>query len=410
MTADSEQSAQPEHPGATPPLYGTPSPRHAPVGPLAPVLDRSSTTAQPDAETLRAVGAGESDAAFYQRLGHPNLRAFEGLVAELEGTAGAVGFASGMAAISAAMSAHLSAGDRVLVAHEIYGGTAAFSTADLPRFGVQVDRFSSLDLDGLRALFQRPAEVPPKMVVFESPINPTLRLCDIAAITALAREAGAITLFDATFAPPPIQSARALGVDLIAHSATKFFGGHSDVLAGVVAGPHALLGPIEMFRRHTGGVLAPDPAWLIQRSWPTLRLRLQAQQQGALAVAEGLQGMVAQGQLAAVTYPGLPGHPDRELVERQMTGGGGALLAFAVDGGVERAKALLDRLQVIARAASLGGIETLATIPAFTTHAALTAAERQTAGIADGMVRLAVGLEDPDELLGDLRQAIGATA
>lgn len=387
------------------PLYGTPRERAAPLGPLAPLLDRSSTAAQPDAETLRAVGHGESAGEFYQRLGHPNLRAFEGLVAELEGTDGAVGFSSGMAAISAAMATHLSAGDRVLVADQIYGGTDAFSTADLPRFGVEVERFSSLDLDGLRAALRRPA----KMVCFESPINPTLRLCDVAAITALARDAGALTLFDSTFAPPPIQRARELGVDLVAHSATKFFGGHSDVLAGVVAGRHELLAPIEGYRRRTGGVLAPDPAWLLQRSWPTLQLRLDAQQRTARAIAEGLVALRERGAVAAVTWPGLPDHPDRELFERQMSGGG-ALVAVELTGGLPRARAVLDGLRTIARAASLGGVETLATVPAFTTHAALSEEQRRRAGIPDGLLRIAVGLEDADVLLDDLSRAIAATA
>ncbi|MCR9245554.1 MAG: aminotransferase class I/II-fold pyridoxal phosphate-dependent enzyme [bacterium] len=390
------------------PLYGTPRESRPPLGPLSPLLDRSSTAAQPDADTLRAVGEARTAGAFYQRMGHPNLREFESLVAEREGTDGAVGFASGMAAISATLSAHLSAGDRVLVAEEIYGGTQAFSTHDLPRFGVTVERFSSLKLDQLRAALATDGPGI-KMVVFESPINPTLRLCDIRAITALAREHGATTLFDCTFAPPPIQRVADLGVDLIAHSATKFFGGHSDVLAGVVAGPHALLEPIEIFRRHTGGVLAPDPAWLLLRSFLTLDLRLTAQQQNAAAVAAGLAELVAAGEIASVTYPGLPDHPDRELFEAQMTGGG-AMLAFEVHGGVERARAVLDGLQVIARAASLGGVETLATIPAFTTHVTLTPEQRAAAGIPEGLVRVAVGLEEPGRLLEDLLAAIRRTA
>jgi len=389
--------------GMSAPLYGTPQDHQAPLGPMSPPLVRSSTAAQPDAETLRAVGKAESNAEFYQRLGHPNLRAFEGLVATLEGTDGAVGFASGMAAISAAMATHLSAGERVLVAEEVYGGTSAFSTQDLTRFGVEVERFSSLDLDQLRTALERPA----KMVVFESPINPTLRLCDIAAITSLAKDAGALTLFDSTFAPPPIQESRALGVDLIAHSATKFFGGHSDVLAGVVAGPHELLGPIEEFRRRSGGLLAPDPAWLLQRSWPTLQLRLAAQQRDALAIAEGLVELRDRSVVAAVSYPGLPDHPDRELYERQMTGGG-AVLAVELNSGLPGAITVLDRLRVIARAASLGGVESLATLPAFTTHAALSEQQRQRAGIPDGLLRIAVGLEGAELLLADLVAAIEA--
>ncbi len=383
------------------PLYGTPHAHGPLLGPLSPPLVRSTTAGQPDAETLRAMGAGERPGEFYQRLGHQNGRAFESLVASHEGADGAVAFASGMAAISGAMAAHLATGDRVLVAEEIYGGTSAFATTDLVRFGVRVDRFSALDLDGLRAQLQRPA----KFVVFESPINPTLRVVDIAAVAKLARAAGALTLFDGTFAPPPVQWALRLGVDLVAHSATKFYGGHSDVLAGVVAGRHELLGPIEAWRRRTGAVLAPDPAWLLLRSWPTLLLRLQAQQEAALVLARGLADEVRAGRLVEVSYPGLPGDRDHELARRQM-GGGGCVVTVEVAGGLPGARRAFDRLQRIARAPSLGGVESLATLPAFTTHASLTPAQRRTAGIADGLMRIAVGLEGADVLLGDVRQAL----
>jgi len=385
----------------TEPLYGTPQPSRPPLGPLSPLLDRSSTSAQADAEALRALGAAERPGDFYQRLGHRNGREFESLVAALEGADGAVSFASGMGAMSATLAAHLSSGDRVLVAQEVYGGTAAFATQDLPRFGVEVDRFSSLDLASLRAQLGRPA----KMVVFESPINPTLRVVDIEAVVAAAREAGASTVFDGTFSPPPIHRVLDLGVDLVVHSATKFFGGHSDVLAGVVAGRHAHLGPIESWRRRTGGLLAPDVAWLLQRSWPTLSLRVQAQQDNALALARGLQELARTGALAAVTYPGLEDHPDREIVARQMQGGG-AVLSFELPGGMPAVLAALDRLQVIARGASLGGVETLATAPAYTTHAPLSPQQRADAGISDGLMRIAVGLEPVEELMADLRQAI----
>ncbi|MCC7062054.1 MAG: aminotransferase class I/II-fold pyridoxal phosphate-dependent enzyme [Planctomycetes bacterium] len=384
------------------PLYGTPRAHSVPLGPLSPVLIRSSTSGQPDAETLRACGAGEVAGDFYQRMGHSNCRAFESLVAELEGTDGAVSFASGMAAMSAAIAAHVKAGDRILLAEEIYGGTSGFCLHDLVRFGVRVDRFSALDLAGLRQQLQQPA----RLVIFESPINPTLRVVDIRAAVQLAHAAGALVVFDGTFSPPPIQRAHDLGCDLIVHSATKFFGGHSDVLAGVVAGPHRLLGPIELFRRRTGGILAPDPAWLLQRSWPTLGIRLAAQQAAALAVAQGLLPLVAAGRVAKVTYPGLPDHPDRALVERQMTGGG-CMLAIELPGGLPGVRKAFDRLQHIARAARLGGVESLATLPAFTTHAALSAAQRAQAGIPDGLLRVAVGLEGAEVLLHDLQQAIG---
>jgi len=383
------------------PLYGTPRAHRSPLGPLSPPLHRASTAAQPDAETIRALGAGQKSGDFYQRLGHPNGRQFESLVAELEGADGAVAFASGMAAMTAAILAQVRAGDRVLVAEEIYGGTSAFATTDLVRFGIAVARFSALDRRSLAALLRQPAA----LVVFETPVNPTLRVVDVAAVVAAARAAGARTVLDGTFAPPPIQRGLELGVDLVVHSATKFFGGHSDVLAGVVAGRHELLGPIELFRRRTGGVLAPDPAWLLCRSWPTLQLRVQCQQQTALELAQALLLESQAGRLLAVGYPGLADHPDHAVVRRQMHGGG-CMVSFEVPGGLERARAVFDRFRLIARAASLGGVESLASLPAFTTHAALTPEQRRQAGIPDGLIRIAVGLEAAAALAADVQQAL----
>jgi cystathionine beta-lyase/cystathionine gamma-synthase len=384
------------------PLYGTPRAHQPPLGPLAPPLVRSTTAGQPDAEALRALGAGERPGEFYQRVGHANARAWESLVAAHEGADGAVAFASGMAAISGALCALLRAGDRVLLAEEIYGGTSGFALHDLVRFGVAVDRFSALDLAGLRTALQQPA----RFVVFESPINPTLRVADVRAIASLAREHGAVTLFDGTFAPPPVQRALDLGVDLVVHSATKFYGGHSDVLAGVVAGSHALLGPIEGWRRRSGAMLAPDPAWLLLRSWPTLPLRLAAQQAAALQLAAALRDDVRAGRVLAVHYPGLPEHPDRALVEAQMHGGG-CVVSLELPGGLTGARRVFDRLRHIARAPSLGGVESLATLPAFTTHAALSPEQRARAGIPEGLMRIAVGLEGADVLLADVREALG---
>lgn len=382
--------------------YGTPLPRHEPRGPLSPPLVRSSIGAMPDAAALQAAGAGTArEHFFYQRCGHPNERAFESMVAGLEQAEGAVAFASGMAAMSAAILANVAAGERVVLADEIYGGTMALAGNELPRFGVQVDRFSALDLGSLERALERPC----RLVVFETPINPTLRIVDIAAVTRRCRAAGAIAVLDGTFAPPPIQRALGLGVDLVVHSATKFLGGHSDVLAGVVAGPHQLLERVAGFRLRTGATLAPDPAWLLCRSMATLELRLREQQAAALAVAQGLQQRAAAGRVASVAYPGLPDHPDRELVARQMASGG-TMVAFTVGGGLEAALAVFDRLRVFARAASLGGVESLATLPAFTSHAALTPAQRARAGIDSGLLRLSIGLEGVEVLLADLDQAL----
>lgn len=383
------------------PLYGTPHAHGSPTGPLSPPLLRSSTAAQPDSEAVRARGAGEVGGEFYQRMGHANCRAFESLAAAREGADGAVSFASGMAAMSAAVLAFVRTGDRVLVAHEVYGGTVALCVHDLPRFGIEVVRFSGLDLGELRAALGKGA----RLVVLETPVNPTLRLVDLAAAAKLCREAGALSIVDGTFAPPPIQRPLELGIDLVVHSATKYYGGHSDVLAGVVCGRHELVRTVEAFRRRTGAVLAPDPAWLLCRSWPTLDLRLERQQRDAHELAVRLQQMVARGELLAVSHPGLPQHPDHELAKRQMRGFG-TLVSFEVPGGLAGARAVFDGFRVIARAPSLGSVESLASLPAFTTHAPLTPEQRKQAGIPDGLLRISVGLEGVEALLGDVVQAL----
>ena len=265
--------------------YGTPDPHdRAPDGPLSSPLFRATTSASPDAETVRALGVRERHDEFYSRYGHPNARAFESSIAALEGAEGAVSFASGMAAMHAVLCGLVSQGERVLIAEQVYGGTVGLATADLPRFGIEVEWFDAFDPRALHAALSRPA----RLCVVETPVNPTLRVVDLQAVAAACREAGTTTLVDATFAPPPVQRSLDHGVDLVLHSATKFLGGHSDVLAGVVAGPHRLLRPIEAFRARSGGILAPDSAWLLCRSAATLALRLAAQQESAAAVAGGL--------------------------------------------------------------------------------------------------------------------------
>ncbi len=376
------------------PPYGIPADLHDPaaLGPVAPDLARATAWVLPDAATVLAAGQGvRMEPGFYQRMSHPAALQFEAHAAKRDGAEGAVSFASGMAAISGALFAHVKQGDRVLVADQIYGGTEGFVTHDLLRFGVQVDRFDALDPNSLIAALSRPAH----WVVFESPINPTLRLVDVARLAEIAFAHNAKSLFDSTFAPKPIQRPLDLGVDLVVHSATKFYGGHGDVLAGVVVGAHELLEPVVAFRDRTGAMLAPDPAWLLLRSMPTLDLRLKSQQAGAFRIAEELASRVASDRGAAgllnVTYPGLASHPDREIFQRQMNGGG-ALVAIEVAHGLEGAVAVFDQLRCFARAPSLGGVECVASIPAYTTHAHLTANQRRIAGIPDGLLRLAVGV------------------
>ena len=383
--------------------YGTPHSPQTPLGPLSAPLVRATTHALADAEAIRAHSAGEKHGDFYPRYGHSNGVLWESLVATEEGAEGAVAFGSGMAAVHAAIWAHLRSGDRILVQEQVYGGTESLVLHEFPRCGVLVDRF---DAHAPGAL-ERGLEQRPKLVMLESPINPTLRLVDLAAAAAACRKAGAISVVDGTFAPPPLQQALALGIDLVVHSATKYYGGHSDVMAGVVAGSHALLGHLATYRARTGAILAPDLAWLLCRSHPTLRLRVEHQVRSAERLALGLQVLTgAGGKLVAVAYPGLVSHPDHALCLRQMRGGG-ALVTITVHGGLEAARRVFDGLQVIARGPSLGGVESLASIPRFTTHARVPQEVLRRNGIADGMIRISVGLEEPERLVADVAQSLG---
>ncbi len=380
--------------------YGHRGARHAPIGPLARPVERATTHAFASADEIAAYGTGARSGDFYPRFSHANGRHAEQLIAELERSDGAVSFASGMAAMTAAILAHCGAGDRVAIATRIYGGTDAIAKGDLPRFGLRVDRFDPLDAASVRAMLAR----GPRVVVAETPINPTLRLVDLRDLAAHVHAARAWLIVDGTFAPPPVQQALELGADLVVHSATKFLGGHSDVLGGIVAGRHELLGPIATFRKRTGAVLGPDAAWLLGRSLATLELRMRAQQESAARLAHALADEPPRS-LRRVWYPGLDSHPDHELCQRQMSGGG-AMLALEVAGGLAHAVAVYDRLQRIARAASLGGVESVASLPPHTTHVGLSDAEREASGIPAGLIRCSIGLEGTTALLDDLRHAL----
>ncbi|HET6204706.1 MAG TPA: aminotransferase class I/II-fold pyridoxal phosphate-dependent enzyme [Planctomycetota bacterium] len=371
-------------------------------GPLAPDLTRSTTFEKGNAEEVRAVGVGEAPGEFYPRHGTPNGRMLEARLAELEGADGAVTFASGMAALHAIVFGLLRSGDRVAASREVYGGMTAMLREDAPRFGIEVRPFDPFD----RRSVARVLDGGVNLVHVETPTNPLCRVVDLAPLAAAAKRAGSLLSVDATFCPPPFQNALAHGADLVMHSATKFLGGHSDALAGVVAGRHELLEPIEAFRLRTGGILGPDTAWLVQRSLGTLELRVRAESERAHRLAGYLEGIRSRGgRIDAVHYPGLPGHPDHAVAKRQMKSFG-AVLAFEVAGGLEPARRVYDRFRVIRRAVSLGGIETLASLPVHTSHAMASPEERKHAGIAEGLIRLSVGLEPVEELEADLASAL----
>lgn len=334
----------------------------------------------------------------YSRLENPTVIAAERKLALLEGTESACCFASGMAAVHAALVGHLSAGDALLVADTIYGQTTRLARTLLARFGVQI---IEAPLAGLAAAAEA---APPtaKALLFETPTNPTMRVVDVAAVAAACRRRGLLSILDATFATPVNLRPAALGVDLVLHSATKYLNGHCDHLAGVVAGNRRLLAPVFEVRRTAGATMDPAVAYDLIRGMKTLEVRVERQNATALRLAEALE---RHPKVARVHYPFLRSHPDHDLARRQLRGGGG-VLSLSVKGGFEPCCRVHDALRIVARASSLGGVESLASIPVISSHRNASPAELEAQGIDRGLLRVSVGLEDPDDLLADLEQAL----
>jgi cystathionine beta-lyase/cystathionine gamma-synthase len=382
--------------------YGCREDPAPPLGPLAPDLTRATTFAYLTAEELRAVGASELPGEFYPRYGHPAGRLFEKKVAELEGADGAVSFASGLAALHGVFCGLLHAGDALAASRYVYGGVDAMVTEDLPRFGIKVHRFDPFDEGSV----ERASEGAVKLIHVETPTNPLSRVVNLKRIVDFARRCGAWVSVDATFLPPPFQRPLAHGADLVMHSATKILGGHSDAQGGIVSSRHELLERLEGFRRRTGAILGPDTAWLLVRSLATLELRTRKAAENASRLARFLDELrTNRSRVVRVHYPGLPDHPDHNVAREYMETFG-FMLAFEVAGGLPEAIRVYDRLRVIARAVSLGGVETLASIPLHTSHAMMPSEERRRAGIADGLIRLSVGIEPYEVLEADLAAAL----
>lgn len=359
----------------------------------------TSTFVFDSASDVEAYAAGTKPAYLYSRYDNPTVVATEAKLAEVDGAEASLVFASGMAAISTAVFGLLEAGDEVVCCAAIYGGTFHLLTSLASRFGVTA-RFASLDE------FRTPAAVigpKTKMVWFESPINPTLRVIDVAAVAAASRAAGVLSVMDNTFASPLNQPVLAMGVDLSMQSVTKDLNGHSDVTGGVLSGRAGLIGRLAKTRRLLGGILDPQSAYALGRGLKTLTLRVARHNETALALAQALEGHPA---LAAVHYPGLASHPDHPVARAQMTGFGG-MICLDLAGGQPAAFRAFDRLQVVQRAASLGGVESLCSLPILTSQFGLSDDALARAGVTRGMMRLSVGLEDVDDLIADLQQAIG---
>ncbi len=364
-----------------------------PVGPYKPVvlpLYQSSTFAWNSLEDIPAID--------YTRVANPSRQAVEEIIASLENGKFATAFASGMAAITATMSL-AKQGDHVVIATDIYGGTLRLCEQYLPAQGITYGTFDMCAPETLDEALQPNT----KLVIFESPTNPTLRICDISAIVARCKAAGVHTVFDNTFASPALQNPLDMGVDVVVHSTTKYIGGHSDVVGGVaVTNSQELATAFFEWNKMVGSNPGPFDCWMLIRGVKTLGIRVERSCENALALARFLS---SHPKVRKVNYPGLENHPGHEIAARQMRAFGG-MLSFEVDGGYEEARRVCEGTKVFILAESLGAVESLIGYPSLMSHAGLTEEQRCAIGIPPGLVRLSIGIEDISDLIDDLDQAL----
>lgn len=360
---------------------------------------QTSTFAFHDAQEGADRFAGRAEGFIYTRLGNPTIRALEQCLAVLEGGCGGVATSSGMAAVTTAAMAILGQGAHVVSTASVYGPSRGLLEDHFSRFGVSATFVDTSDAGNIeRALRQ-----DTRMVYVESPANPSMLVTDLAEAARIAHAHGALLVVDNTFASPFLQQPLALGADVVLHSVTKFINGHADVVGGVlVARDEALLKRLRTVMIATGCNMDPHQAFLVHRGVKTLGLRLERAQVSAQRIAAWLE---ARPEVAWVRYVGLPSHPQYELAKRQMRGPG-AMISFELKGGLAAGRRLMDRVRLATLAVSLGGVETLIEHPASMTHAGVPREERIKAGISDGLVRYAVGIEDPEDLIEDLRQGL----
>jgi cystathionine gamma-synthase len=366
--------------------------RNAPMA--QPIYQTSTFQVTDSDQQLRAT----STDMFYTRYGNPTHTAVESAIAELEGADAALLFASGMNAITTSILAMVKSGDHIVAQRDIYGGVTKFLSTWLPKLGVETTFVDTTEYD------QHARAIRPntKLLYLESPTNPTLRVVDLRQPAALARKHQIITMIDSTFATPINQRPAEFGLDLVLHSGTKYLGGHTDLICGVAAGRLDLIDTIRSTRTTLGGVMDPHAAFLLLRGIKTLAVRVARQNDSALRVAQFLAG---HRRVRSVNYPLLEGHPQLPLAIEQMTGGGG-VLSFEVDGSGEDAKRITEALHLFTLAPSLGGVESLVSIPVLTSHAMISAEHRQKMGVTEQLIRLSVGIENADDLIADLEQAL----
>jgi cystathionine beta-lyase/cystathionine gamma-synthase len=378
-------------------VHGRREPR---PGPLATPIVQTSTFAFASAAEMRRYLEGDGGLYIYTRYANPTVHELEEALAALEGAEAALAVSSGMAAMTTAVLSLVQAGDEVLGSASLYGGTLRLLGELLPRFGVASRLVPLVDLPRV----DRVAGPRSRVLVLESPTNPTLEIVDLAPVCAAARAAGLAVVVDNTFATPHLQRPLALGADLAMHSLTKALAGHSDVIGGALAGSGERIAAARAMMKVLGGCIDPHAAFLALRGLKTLHLRVERQSANALALARRLEGHPA---VRRVLYPGLPSHPGHAVAARQMSGFGG-VVTLELAGGLAAAERFYDRLRLVARAASLGGVESLASLPVHTSHHGLPEPDLREAGIDPGMVRLSLGVEDAEDILEDVERALRA--
>jgi len=361
-----------------------------------PIYQTSTFEVTDNDEQQRVTGTDR----YYTRWGNPTNTVAEETVAALEGMEAARTFASGMGAITTTVMALLKAGDHIVAQRDIYGGTTKFFSEWLPRLGIETSFVDTTDYQ------QHARAIRPntKLLYLESPTNPALRVVDLKRTAALAKQHGLISMLDSTFGTPINQRPAEYGIDLVMHSGTKYLGGHADLTCGVVAGRRELIEPINDTRTTLGNVMDPHAAWLLIRGLKTLAVRVARQNENALRVAEFLG---QHEKVRRVHYPFLKSHPQYAIAREQMSGGGG-MVTFEVEGTGEDARRVSEAMRLFTLATSLGGVESLVSIPVLTSHAMISAEQRAKMGVTEQMVRLSVGIESADDLIEDLEQALQA--
>ena len=368
-------------------------------GPMAtPIYQTSTFEVADNQEQLRVTPTDH----FYTRYGNPTNTVAEQTIAQLEGVDAALTFASGMGAITTTIMALLKSGDHIVAQRDIYGGATKFFTQWLPKMGVETTLVDTTEYE------QHARAIRPntKLLYIESPTNPAVRVVDLRKVAELARQHKLISMIDGTFGTPMNQRPAEFGIDLVMHSGTKYLAGHSDLICGVVAGRGDLIQKIHSTRTTLGNCMDPHASWMLIRGLKTLAVRVARQNENALRVAEFLS---QHEKVRSVHYPFLKSHPEYAVARAQMSGGGG-MVSFEVKGSGEDARRASESMRLFTLAPSLGGVESLVSIPVLTSHAMITAAEREKMGVTEQMIRLSVGIENADDLIADLEHALREVA